>query len=355
MNKNLETLRPRLLLAVIGAGAMVGCANLGLGQNEPTVEEHEQIESIETVPSFNKNEQSPGFFRMGLGKYTVTAVYDGYIDLNSKLFKGRPPAHIAKLLRQARQPATITTPVSAFVLDDGAQVILIDAGGSTALSNTMGQLTSSLKMSGYDPKDISVVLLTHLHPDHIGALAQDGEMVFPNAQVYASTAETSHWLSPNRSGSEIPFYQGASVALAPYQKAGQFHTFSPNSAPIPGIQALSSPGHTPGHSSFRVRSEGESLVFWGDVVYNPALQFSDPLISVDFDMDLAKARLARLKALQDAARTGEWVAGAHMPFPGIGQVLSIGKNSFRWQPIEYSRALPKNAHQTENGAPPIKQ
>ena len=277
---------------------------------------------------------------MFAGRIPVTAINDGYIELNSKLFKGRSPVQISRLLRQARQPATITTPVNAFVLDDGSQVILIDAGGSAALSSSMGKLTSSLKMSGFDPKDISVILLTHLHPDHIGALAQNGEMVFPNAQVFAPTAEAAHWLAADRNGSEMPFYQGASVALAPYQKAGQFHTFTPNSAPVPGIQTLSISGHTPGHSGFRVRSGGESLIFWGDVVHNLALQFADPQISVDFDLDMSKARQARAKALQDAARTGEWVAGAHLPFPGIGQVLPAGKNSFRWQPVDYSRALP---------------
>ena len=340
MIRLLRKTRISLLIAAFGAASIAGCANFGFEREEALPEEQIVIDPADMLPSFNKSDQSPGFFRMALGRYTVTAVYDGYIELNSKLFKGRPPAQISRLLRQARQPGTITTPVNAFVLDDGSQVILIDAGGSAALSSSMGKLTSSLKMSGYDPKDISVVLLTHLHPDHIGALAQNGEMVFSNAQVFAPVAEASHWLGADRNGGEMPFYQGASVALAPYQKAGQFHTFAPNSTPIPGVQALSIPGHTPGHSGFRVRSGGESLVFWGDIVHNLALQFADPQISVDFDLDMSKARQARAKALQDATRTGEWVAGAHMPFPGIGQVLPAGKNSFRWQPVDYSRALP---------------
>ena len=347
MIKFLKKTRATLLVATCGATLIAGCANFGFEHEKPTPEEQIAIDPADTLPSFSKSDQSPGFFRMAFGNYTVTAVYDGYIELDSKLFKGRPPAQISRLLRQSRQPGTIRTPVNAFVLDDGSKVILIDAGGSAALSSSMGKLASSLKMSGYDPKDISVVLLTHLHPDHIGALAQDGEMVFPNAQVFAPVAEASHWLGTDRSGGEMPFYQGASVALAPYQKAGQFHTFTHNSTPAPGVQALSIQGHTPGHTGFRVRSDGESLFFWGDVVHNLALQFADPQISIDFDLDMKKARLARSKALQDAARTGEWVAGAHMPFPGIGQVLPAGKNSFRWQPVDYSRALPNTSQSAQ--------
>ena len=121
--------RLSLLIASFGAASIAGCASLSFEQEDDTPEEQIAIGPTDTLPSFNKSDQSPGFFRMAFGKYTVTALYDGYIELNGKLFKGRPAAQISRLLRQSRQPGTITTPVNAFVLDDGSQVILIDAGG----------------------------------------------------------------------------------------------------------------------------------------------------------------------------------------------------------------------------------
>lgn len=344
---------PRLHLAfsILAATAMVGCANLGLGQDEATADEALQTQPSDTFPSFGKNDQSPGFFRMKLGNYTVTALYDGYVEMDSKLFKGRPQATISRLLKQSKQPSPMKTPVNAFLLDDGVQVILVDAGGSASLSSSMGKLISSLKMSGYQPADVSVVLLTHLHPDHTGALAQDGAMAFPNAQLYVPLAEAAHWLAPDRRNGDMPFYQGIHLAVAPYQQAGQFHTFTQSSSPLPGIQAISLPGHTPGHTAYRIRSGGESLLLWGDTVYSFALQLVDPLISVDFDQDSKKSRFARTKTLQEVATSGEWVAGAHMPFPGIGQVLPTGKASYRWLPVDYSRALPTPQSEAAPAAP----
>lgn len=333
---------PRLHMAfsILTVTALVGCTNIGLNQDEAAAEESSQSQASDALPSFGKNDQSPGFFRMKLGNYTVTALYDGYVEMDSKLFKGRPQATINRLLKQSKQPSPMKTPVNAFLLDDGRQVILVDAGGSASLSNSMGKLISSLKMSGYQPADVSAVLLTHLHPDHTGALAQDGAMVFPNAQLYVPLAEAAHWLAADRRSGDMPFYQGTHLAVAPYQQAGQFHTFTQNSSPLPSIQAISLPGHTPGHTAYRVRSGGESLLLWGDTVYSFALQLADPLISVDFDQDNKKSRFARTKMLQEAALSGEWIAGSHMPFPGIGQVLAAGKASYRWLPVDYSRALP---------------
>ena len=95
----LRKTRVRLLVATFGAASIAGCANFGFEREDATPEEQIVIDPADTLPSFNKSDQSPGFFRMALGRYTVTAVYDGYIELNSKLFKGRPPAQISRLLR----------------------------------------------------------------------------------------------------------------------------------------------------------------------------------------------------------------------------------------------------------------
>ena len=328
-----------LVFSALAAAILMGCSSFETDQKTDPVDLNNPADPSEAVPSFGKADQTPGFFRMKLGDYTVTSLYDGYVELNGKLFKGRPASTIANLLKQSRQSQSIYTSINAFLLDNGKQVVLIDAGGSAALSGSMGKLLSSLKMSGYEPEDISTILLTHLHPDHIGALAQDGKRTFPNAHLYVSEAEAAHWLAPSRNSGDLPYFQGTRQAIAPYQQASRFHTLAPHRTPIAGVQAVSLPGHTPGHLAYRVSSGNESLLFWGDTVHNFVLQFTDPAIYIDFDQDSKNARISRTKILQDAQKSGEWIAGAHMPFPGIGQVLTAGKNSYRWLPIDYSRTL----------------
>lgn len=328
-----------LVFSALAASILMGCSSFETDQKTDPVDLNKPADPSEAVPSFGKADQTPGFFRMKLGDYTVTSLYDGYVELNGKLFKGRPASTIANLLKQSRQSQSIYTSINAFLLDNGKQVVLIDAGGSAALSGSMGKLLSSLKMSGYEPEDISTILLTHLHPDHIGALAQDGKMTFPNAHLYVSEAEAAHWLAPSRNSGDLPYFQGTRQAIAPYQQASRLHTLAPHRTPIAGVQAVSLPGHTPGHLAYRVSSGNESLLFWGDTVHNFVLQFTDPAIYIDFDQDSKNARISRTKILQDAQKSGEWIAGAHMPFPGIGQVLTAGKNSYRWLPIDYSRTL----------------
>ncbi|QNP49077.1 MBL fold metallo-hydrolase [Diaphorobacter aerolatus] len=293
----------------------------------------------ESVAAYNRNDQSPGFFRMKMGTYLVTVLYDGSFEINSKLMKGRTQAQILNLLKLSKQPRAVRTSVNAFLLDDGERVILVDAGASTALGTSMGKLATSLQMSGYKPDSVQFILLTHLHPDHDGGLNVDGAAAFPNAEVYVPEQEAAYWLSGERGKDNLPVYKGGLGSTAAYKEAGKFHTFTVGSSPIPGVQSVPLPGHTPGHTGYRIRSGKESMLIWGDVVHNAALQLSDPTITVEFDMDQSKARATRAKALKDAATSGEWIAGSHLPFPAIGRVQAAGKTSYRWLPIDYAQAM----------------
>lgn len=287
---------------------------------------------------------------MRLGKYTVTALYDGAIHINSMLMKGRPQAMIARQLKLARQPLEIQTSVNAFLLNDGKHVTLIDTGASNELSTDLGKLRESMLLSGYKPEDIQSILLTHLHPDHIGGLLVNGQMAFPNAEIYLPQSEAGYWLSPERSKSQLPIFQGMIKALEPYQEAGKVHFFEPNSELVSGIQAVALEGHSPGHTGYRIRAGTESLLIWGDIVHNAAAQFGDPNISLEFDFDQKKARLMRLKVFKEVSASGEWIAGTHLPFPGIGRIQATGKTSYRWLPIEYAQAMSEpNRRQPVNG------
>lgn len=126
--------------------------------------------------------------------------------------------------------------------------------------------------------------------------------------------------------------------MAPYQQSNRFHTFVAGDQLLDGFSAMALNGHTPGHSGFVVKSGGETLLLWGDVIHSHTVQFADPAVALEFDVNQKQARATRAKVMQDAARSGTWVAGAHLPFPGIGRVLTNGK-AYRWLPLDYSQAL----------------
>ncbi len=340
---------PSSIPVLLSSLFMTGCAAWLPQESPPEAQDVPIVAAEKTNQSeYDRKEQSPGFFRMRLGHYFVTALYDGSMPIDSQLMKGRPQTTITRLLLSAKQPQEVSTAINAFLLDDGQNIILVDTGASAALGDGMGKLLSSLNLSGYSPQDINVVLLTHLHPDHVGGLLNGSSMSFPNAQVYAPDSEAAHWLSAERTNGNLPLFKGALETIAPYSEAGKFHVFEAGSSPVPGIESVALTGHSPGHSGYRIKSESESLLIWGDIVQNHITQFADPSIALEFDNNQRAARNTRAKVLREAANSGEWIAGSHLPFPGIGRVQSTGKTSYRWLPIDYSMAMTQ-ANQRQPG------
>ena len=119
-------------------------------------------------------------------------------------------------------------------------------------------------------------------------------------------------------------FANAQKALGPYVAAGRFKPFHGDVELVPGIRSVVTPGHTPGHTLYMVESGGEKLLLWGDLMHAAAAQFPDPSVSLRFDMDSAAASEQRKKVFADAAEHRYWVAGAHLPFPGIGHLRMNG-------------------------------
>lgn len=285
--------------------------------------------------------QVPGYFRMALGTMEVTALYDGFVDLKPSLLKGASARDIQSLVARMFQDSThgIQTAVNGFLVHTGDRLILVDTGAAACFGPTLGNMVQNLKAAGYQPEQVDAVLLTHLHPDHVCGLAgPDGKPVFTQATVHAAKAEADFWLSAEVQASKPdgmrPFFTMAQKAIEPYAKAGKFQTFAAGEALVPGVKAVATPGHTPGHTSFMVSQGGQHLLLWGDLVHNYASQLRKPEISIEFDVDSQQAMASRKAMLKQAAKEGLWVGGAHMPFPGIGHV-GRDKKGYRWVPIEY--------------------
>ncbi|WP_049622175.1 MBL fold metallo-hydrolase [Frateuria defendens] len=278
-----------------------------------------------------------GFYRMKLGAFTVVALSDGGFDLpTDKLLVEDRPGQVQKLLGQAGLPTAVPSSVNGYLVDTGSKRVLIDAGSGALLGPSLGKLLAHLRAAGYAPEQIDEVLLTHLHPDHVGGLVANGQAAFPKAIIRADRREAKFWLDKSNLGkvdaSVQGAFDGAAASLKPYLDRGRFKPFAAGERIEPGISALNLDGHTPGHTEFRVESQGRTLLVWGDVVHVAAVQFADPKVTIHFDSAPREAEAHREQAFRDAAQKGYLVAAAHIAFPGIGHVKREGAG-YAWQPV----------------------
>ncbi len=286
--------------------------------------------------------QAPGYYRIMIGKTEVTALYDGSSTFPLTLFKNATPAELDRQVAaiNGNAPKVVNGSVNSFLINTGEHLILIDSGGGKLLGAGFGQVATNLRAAGYSPEQVDLVLLTHMHGDHIGGLVNaEGQPAYPNATIWTSKAEADYWLSPanaaKASKDKQAGFQRATDILTPYRQAGKLKFFTTGKDLLPGLQPIALPGHTPGHSGFILEQGGQRILFWGDIVHYSALQFAHPELAVGFDADGVQAVKTRAALLALVARQQTLVAGAHITFPGIGYVSSDGKTGYRWTPVGY--------------------
>ena len=282
---------------------------------------------------------APGFFRMMLGDFEVTALSDGTVALPvNKLLTNTTPGKVDLALAKSYLKAPLETSVNGYLINTGAKLVLVDTGAAGLFGPTLGNLVANLKAAGYQPEQVDAVLITHMHADHVGGLMAGDKLVFPNATVHADKHDADFWLSQanlDKAPADAKgFFQGAMASLNPYVAAGKFKPFDGNTDLVPGIKAQAARGHTPGHSTFVVESKGQKLVLWGDLMHVAAVQFADPAVTIQFDTDSKAAAVQRRRAYAEAAKQGYWVAAAHLSFPGIGHLRSEGKG-YSFVPVNY--------------------
>ncbi len=284
--------------------------------------------------------QAPGFYRMALGDLEITALLDGTLPLPlPQMYRDVMAQDAAGLLRKAYRDIPTDTSVNAFLVNDGARLILIDAGTGHYLGAEAGHLMSNLEASGYTAAQVDHVILTHVHTDHTGGLVRDGKPLFENATLHVPKRELDFWLETpaeaRPEGLNPQLFQEAEECLRPYLQQGRVAAFEDDAEVIAGFRSILRPGHTPGHSSIVVESGGRKLVFWGDITHGDIVQFKQPEVTIEFDVDGPDAVASRRKAFAEAVSEGYLVAGAHIAFPGIGNVLQEGQH-YGWIPVNYS-------------------
>jgi glyoxylase-like metal-dependent hydrolase (beta-lactamase superfamily II) len=288
-----------------------------------------------TASSKSAADHAVAHFR--IGSFDVFALSDGTLPLDVRpLLKGTSVAQVDALLARSFQRSPVETSINAYLVDTGSRLILIDTGAGELFGQFGGRLQHSLAAAGYRPEDVSDILLTHIHTDHSGGLTRAGKILFQNATVHAGHGDARFFLDQESTGAppETRHHEEAMATVDPYRRAGKLTLFKGATQIVPGVKALPAPGHTPGHSIYRIESEGESLEVWGDLIHVGAVQLPRPEITITFDVDQPAARGQRLSRFRAAARDGRLVAAAHLNFPGIGRLREAGKG-YDWVPAPH--------------------
>jgi glyoxylase-like metal-dependent hydrolase (beta-lactamase superfamily II) len=287
-------------------------------------------------------DQAPGFYRLKVGDLEVTALFDGTGVFDPQWLNGTKATMDGVVTALHEDPHMLDVVDSGFLVNTGKRLILVDAGAGTWWGGgALGRLVGSLRSAGYTPEEVDLVLVTHLHSDHVGGLTtQDGKRVFPNAEVYVAKAESDFWLSPEIAAKAPkdtqPFFQSAQAIAAPYIKAGKWHTFSGSKRIVDGMQLVPLPGHTPGHTGYEFSSKGQKILFWGDIVHAQRVQLQHPGVTAIFDIDQTAAAATRNQLLSKLAGEDVLIAGPHSSvFPPLGRLRKEG-SGYSWVPVVFT-------------------
>src|SRR3984893_12547655 len=287
------------------------------------------------------HDQVPGFYRLNVGDLEVTALLDGSAVADPHWLHGEKTAD--GLLKAVQtDPHMMDGTDTGYLVNTGKQLILVDAGSGTWFGGgPVGHLAANLRSAGYTPEEVDIVLVTHLHSDHIGGLTtQDGQIVFPNAEVYVAKPENDFWLSPEiaaKAPKDLQqFFQAAQGIAAPYIKAGKWHTFSDSEHIVGGMQIVPLHGHTAGHTGYEFSSQGKKIMFWGDIMHAQRIQLQHPEVTVVFDTDPAAAAATRRQLLPKLASEDVLIAVPHSSFfPPLGHLRKEG-SGYSWAPVVFT-------------------
>ena len=317
---------------IAGAGALAAAATLDLpGGIRPA---HAQGASVN---------QAPGFYRYKVGDLTVTAINDGFARRPLEGFvRNAELADVKKAMESAflpqdALPITFTT----LVIQNGERLTLIDTGNGDSGAPTSGTWAANFKAAGFDPKNVSSVVFSHFHGDHInGFRLKDGTAMFPNAEVMVPAAEWGFWMDDAKAAAAPDGMKGAFAGVrrvfGPIAK--DVKQFEAGKEILPGITAVAAPGHTPGHTVFAVTSGNGKLMVMSDTTNHPALFVRNPDWSAIFDMDGPAAAATRRKLLDMVSADKMQVAFYHAPVPATGHITKSG-NGYEMIPVQWTTAL----------------
>jgi len=301
------------------------------------------------VPAAIQGEMQPTIYRFKLGGFEVAPIMDSYV-LRPGLtpsFGGEAAAADVKALAAANRIDSdrYFHPFTPLLVNTGKELVLFDTGNGSLSAEyeqmkgrlPPGQLVARMGLAGYKPEEVDVVVITHGHPDHIGGLTKGGQPVFPNARYVFGAAEFDFWNKGENIREARKFNRELYMKIV-VPLANRATMIKPGDEVVPGIRAVDAAGHSPGLLAFTIESEGKRLINWADTCNHYVVAIQRPDLHLDVDDDKDKAVATRKRILDMVATDKLFVAGFHMPFPGLGWVEKTS-GGYRWVPHSYQMNL----------------
>jgi glyoxylase-like metal-dependent hydrolase (beta-lactamase superfamily II) len=291
--------------------------------------------------------QAAGYYRYKVGDYEVTAITDGvrHVKLERSPYPTVKLEDVQAALEASFMPKDqVAVPFNPTLVNTGSKLVLIDTGNGPGRDPTTGMVAANLAAAGVDPKSVDIILISHFHGDHIGGLrTADGALAFPNAEIKVPAKEWAYWMDD---GNMSRAAQGSNLANNHRNVRRIFGSIAERvikyewgSEVAPGITAIDSHGHTPGHTSFVVASGSGKLVVQGDVTAHVGLLFvRNPDWHAGGDMDGQQAATTRRKLYDMVAAERTQITGYHFPFPAAGYIEKAG-NGYRFVPAAWNPML----------------
>jgi glyoxylase-like metal-dependent hydrolase (beta-lactamase superfamily II) len=289
------------------------------------------------------SQQAPGFYRYKVGDIEVTAILDGFAPRPIEGFvRNAETAEVQKALEERFLSSNpLINTFTTLALRSGGRTILIDTGHGEMGPPTTGRLATILPMAGIDPAQVDTIVGSHFHGDHInGIRRRDGSATFPKAEIMVPAAEWAFWMNDERMNQAPEAMRGAfqNVRRVFGPIAKDVKQYEAGKEVVPGVTAVASYGHTPGHTALAIQSGNGRMLVLGDSAIHPALFVRNPDWSPVFDMDADAARATRRRMLDMAASERMQVAMYHAPFPSTGYVSKSG-NGFEFIPVAWTGAI----------------
>jgi glyoxylase-like metal-dependent hydrolase (beta-lactamase superfamily II) len=301
------------------------------------------------VSASMQGEKQPAVYRFKFGDFEVANILDSKAvreGLHPSFGGERPAEEVHALARANRiDPQRYEHPFIPTVVNTGKELVLFDTGNGALRREREqlrgrlpdGRLVERLGELGYKPADVDVVVVTHGHPDHIGGLTEGGQPVFPNARYVFGAAEFDFWKRGENVREARKFNRELFADIAvPLAERARF--LKPGEEVAPGIRAIDAAGHAPGLMAYHVESGGKRLLIWADTCIHYVIAVQRPEWHIDVDDDKDKAVATRRRILDMAATDGLFIAGYHMPFPGLG-LIEKSAAGYRWVPVGYQLNL----------------
>ena len=271
-----------------------------------------------------------------IGRFTVTALTDGYADMPYDYFPGRAAAEVeqAAIAQFTARPSGVRFLFNQYLVEDGERRILIDAGAAGSIGQT-GALPQALGALGLQRDQIDAVIVTHMHQDHMGGLIVGGKNNYPKAELYIDRRDVTYWTDPaKRSGAPDYLQTSFHMAEEVVRLYPKLQAIDGEREIVRGVSIVDLTGHTPGHIGVRVEDGGQEPHHgFGYDLSGRASRGDRCVLPVRTGPAAAKAMRDRF--FPRAASEGALIAATHMPFPGLGRVVA-DRGQMRWQMADWA-------------------